>query len=163
MRDRIIIADKIISKSECDYLIQLFENNPQYHRPYIEYTSMVIPPSRNRWLQDILSEVISAVDYEIVIEWCEIAKRPPGSGHPKHFDITSDKTIFTSVTYLNNDFNGGRTYIIDDVINYKGFEIPPKIGRTLYFDGKCYEHGVTTVTDGDRYTLAIWYEHDKNQ
>ena len=153
MRDRIIIADNTISQSDCDYLIKLFEDNPQHHQPWLDYNSMTIKPPGNKRVQDILLKVIRESPY--VIEWCEVAKRPPTSGHPKHFDLTSDKTIFTSVTYLNQDFTGGETYIVNDM------EISPKTGRTLYFDGKCYEHGVNTVKDSDRYTLAIWYTtHD---
>lgn len=153
MRDRIIIADNTISQSDCDYLIKLFEDNPQHHQPWLDYNSMTIKPPGNKRVQDILFKVIRESPY--VIEWCEVAKRPPTSGHPKHFDLTSDKTIFTSVTYLNQDFTGGETYIVNDM------EISPKTGRTLYFDGKCYEHGVNTVKDSDRYTLAIWYTtHD---
>ena len=153
MRDRIIIADNTISQSDCDYLIKLFEDNPQHHQPWLDYNSMTIKPPGNKRVQAILLKVIRESPY--VIEWCEVAKRPPTSGHPKHFDLTSDKTIFTSVTYLNQDFTGGETYIVNDM------EISPKTGRTLYFDGKCYEHGVNTVKDSDRYTLAIWYTtHD---
>lgn len=153
MRDKIIIVDNTISQSDCDYLIKLFEDNPQHHQPWLDYNSMTIKPPGNKRVQDILLKVIRESPY--VIEWCEVAKRPPTSGHPKHFDLTSHKTIFTSVTYLNHDFTGGETYIVDDI------EISPKMGRTLYFDGQCYEHGVNTVKDSDRYTLAIWYTtHD---
>jgi len=154
VRDRIIIADNIISQVDCDYLIELYENNPQDHEPWLDYNKMPIQPPENQRVRDILFKVICEFSY--VIEWCEIVKRPSTSGHPKHFDGSSDKTVFASITYLNEDFTGGETYIVNDI------EVPPKIGRTLYFDGKCYEHGVNTVKDSDRYTLAIWYTtHDK--
>ena len=148
MRDRIIISDNVISESDCNYLIQLYERTGPTHN-WLDYQAMTIQPPGDQKTRDILYKVIIATGYDI--EWCEIAKRPPTSGHPKHFDTTSDKTIFSSVTYLNDNFTGGETYLVNDV------EVPPKTGRTLYFDGKCYEHGVNMVKDFDRYTLAIWY------
>ena len=78
-------------------------------------------------------------------------------------DIAEESTIFSSVTYLNDNFTGGETYIINDITLRKhvrdlSVKISPKTGRTLYFDGKQYEHGVTEVKDSHRYTLAIWYK-----
>jgi hypothetical protein len=113
--------------------------------PGVQY----VHPLVDEKTRDIVLKVAKGSDYDI--DWCEIVKRPPGSGHPKHFDRTLDRTVFSSITYLNDDFTDGKTYFVND------FEVKPKPGRTLYFDGQCYEHGVTEVKDSDRYTLAIWY------
>ena len=75
-----------------------------------------------------------------------MTKRPPGSGHPNHTDNFSEETVLT--WYLNDNFTGGETY--DDIA------IRPKTGRTLYFDGVYREHGVHTVKDSARYTLAVF-------
>ena len=34
----------------------------------------------------------------------------------------------------------------------------PKIGRTVYFDGNHYMHGVSNIEKNIRYTLPIWYK-----
>lgn len=148
MKNIIIASDNTITKSECDHLIQLYETNGPTQN-WLDYQVMTISPSVDEKTRDIVLKVAKGSGYDI--DWCEIAKRPPGSGHPKHFDDRSDRTVFSSVTYLNDNFTGGKTYFVDD------FEVKPKTGRTLYFDGQCYEHGVTEVKDSDRYTLAIWY------
>ena len=148
MKDMIIVSDNTITKSECDHLIQLYETNSPT-KDWLDYQVMTISPSVDEKSRDIVLKVAKRSGY--YIDWCEIAKRPPGSGHPKHFDTTSDRTVFSSITYLNDDFTDGKTYFVND------FEVKPKTGRTLYFDGQCYEHGVTEVKGSDRYTLAIWY------
>ena len=84
-------------------------------------------------------------------EWSEIVKWNTGCQQKSHYDTTIDNIVFTSVTYLNNDYEGGHTYFKDDI------EVIPKVGRTVFFDGKYYLHGVTQVTSGTRYTLPIWY------
>ena len=149
MKDVIFVNDNSISKSECDHLIKLFEADGSTHS-WLDYQVMTINALVDKKTSDIILKVARQSSYKV--QWCEIAKRPPGSGHPKHIDDTSNKTVFSSVTYLNDDFTGGKTYIINDI------EVPPKTGRTLYFDGRFYEHGVTEIKDSDRYTLAIWYK-----
>ena len=86
------------------------------------------------------------------IEGAQLVKWPVGSNQPFHHDDTREKTTFTSVTYLNDDFEGGETYFTSEDLMVK-----PKVGRTILFDGKKFEHGVKKITSGIRYTLAIWY------
>ena len=86
------------------------------------------------------------------IEGAQLVKWPVGSNQPFHHDDAREKTIFTSVTYLNDDFEGGETYFTSEDLMVK-----PKLGRTILFDGKKFEHGVKKITSGIRYTLALWY------
>ena len=162
-----IVHDNFISKSDCDFIIQEYEKKGTYHSKWCDadgFTFMLEDFSENQRMLDILNKIASVTGYDI--EWGEIVKRLPGTEHPKHFDIAEESTIFTSVTYLNDNFTGGETYIINDITFKKhvrdlSVKISPKTGRTLYFDGKRYEHGVTEVKDSHRYTLAIWYkEHE---
>ena len=152
MRDTIVINDNVISDSDCEYLIDFYKENGSTHN-WLNYSVMSISPPGNERIREILSKVIEILNLQVEIDWCEIAKRPPGSGHPEHVDDVKDETIFTSVTYLNDNFTGGKTYIVDDII------VSPKKGRTLYFDGSNHKHGVSEVSGCDRYTLAVWYKH----
>lgn len=96
------------------------------------------------------------LEEKIAVDWCEIVDWPAGSDQALHLDTSSDHTMFTSITYLNDDYRGGRTHIKDDL------EIIPKVGRTVYFDGNFYLHGVTLVERGTRYTLPIWYKNSSD-
>ena len=151
MKDKIIIADNVISELECKQLIEFFETNPDNIpiEKWLGFYNMNVTNTNDTIINKIVSQIKC---YGLTIDWCEIAKRPVGTGHPKHFDKASDKTVFTSVTYLNDNFSGGETYMVNDMM------LAPREGRTLYFDGCCYQHGVTTVKNSDRYTLSIWYK-----
>ena len=148
MKDNIIISDNTLSKSECDYLIEQYEKNGP-NGTFHDYYTMGIHPPGTQEMRDILHKIAFQ---DILVDWCQIAKRPPGSGHPNHTDNFSEETVLTSVTYLNDNFTGGETYFVDDIA------IRPKTGRTLYFDGVYREHGVHTVRDSARFTLAVWYK-----
>ena len=152
MRDRIIIVDNSISTPECNHLIQFFERSSA-KRNWLDYQSLPLQAQVDQQIDNIVSRIVGVTGYEI--DFCEIAKRPPGTGHPTHIDDVVDRTVFASITYLNDNFTGGETYFVDDLA------VIPKTGRTLYFDGQCYAHGVHTVNDSDRYTLAIWYTNGR--
>ncbi len=92
---------------------------------------------------------------ETYVEVSQIVKWPVGSMQPVHRDMARETTTFTSITYLNDDFEGGETYFTDEDLLIK-----PKVGRTILFDGKRFEHGVRKITNGTRYTLALWYSNN---
>ena len=59
------------------------------------------------------------------------------------------------MTYLNDDYEGGETFIND---NGNEILIQPKAGRVLIMlsDSRC-PHGVKKVNNGIRVTLPIWF------
>ena len=57
---------------------------------------------------------------------------------------------WTSVCYLNDDFEGGETLIEDK-------SIKPKKGTLVVFPSKKMSHGVSLVK-GNRYTYIAWWE-----
>ncbi len=82
---------------------------------------------------------------------CQIVSWPNESWQALHYDMAVPSTVCTSITYLNEDFEGGQTYFEDGTI------IQPKIGRMVTFDGQKYKHGVKEIK-GHRYTLPMWYD-----
>ena len=60
----------------------------------------------------------------------------------------------SSIVYLNDDYEGGEIYFPKFDFSYK-----PKKGDAIIFscDTEEYQHGVTTVTKGSRYTIAMWH------
>lgn len=64
--------------------------------------------------------------------------------------------VFSSVTYLNDDFGGGGTFVKNEAGEL--FTCQPKKGSLLVFasDYRC-PHGVNKVTHGTRYTLTTWF------
>ena len=80
----------------------------------------------------------------------EIREMPIGEFHNLH-----DDTIFydiTTITYLNEDYEGGRTVV-------EGTEIKPEIGKFIEFKSN-KKHLVTQLTKGERYVLLCWYKNE---
>jgi hypothetical protein len=151
---KIIILDDVLSHKECETLIKCYKDHGATHE-WRGTFPMTIDPT-NDFLRSIVGSVENAINEllskKITVDWCEIVAWPKGSGQSAHYDTASPETVFTSITYLNDRYTGGRTFIVNDI------EVVPKVGRTVAFDGNHYLHGVTEVTDNFRYTLPIWYK-----
>jgi len=87
-----------------------------------------------------------------VIDWIQIVQWPEGSKQQIHIDDRSENTTIASITFLNDNFNGGETFFGDGTI------VKPRKNKTIFFTGSELIHGVKKVTDGDRYTIATWYK-----
>jgi len=71
-----------------------------------------------------------------------------------------DKDELTSVTFLNDDFIGGELEIQGDK-SYK--KVKPQKGTTLFFYGSKLPHRVLPVTEGERYTLIVFWVWNKKK
>jgi predicted 2-oxoglutarate/Fe(II)-dependent dioxygenase YbiX len=68
---------------------------------------------------------------------------------------------YTTVTYLNDNYKGGETYIKTERGDYISV---PKKGTTIIMKSTPENvHGVTTITSGLRVTLPIWFTKDKTK
>lgn len=156
--DKIIIFDNVLNQFECERLIEYYNKTARDHCHLIipwESTYTMSIDLSNTYLENkvfkILNKINNHLSVKIKVDWCNIVHWPVGSSQGNHYDIASDKTIFTSITYLNDDYEGGETYHVNDMT------IIPKMGRTVCFDGNYYEHGVHEVKKCSRYTVPIWY------
>ena len=144
----IVILDEVLSRRECKTLIDNFKPESKWFTNY--------PMSiRDGYGMDIAKKIEARVSKHfdnVQIDWCQVVWWPIASHQDLHLDAASEETVLTSITYLNNDYFGGETYIEHDM------KMVPKVGRTVVFDGMHYRHGVKHVVNGDRYTLAIWYK-----
>lgn len=110
----------------------------------------------------------------------------PGQKMPRHVDNGSghaarEKDLgmryLTSVTYLNDNFKGGYTYVKNDGVdgpNWRGdvklsfpndvFEdyisVPEKGATITFYGSDLNAHGVTTLEEGDRIVLSTWFTKD---
>lgn len=148
------INDNFLTDKECDELISFFENNKNLqvtHRDTIYLRIMQFNQFKK------LFDKINSFSLKInnaVIDWIEITKWSVNSFQPLHYDTGSDKTILSSVCYLNDNFLGGQTFFEDGTV------FKPKKNRILFFNGMYYKHGVVSVQNGTRYTLATWYKNN---
>lgn len=143
------IVDDFISDTDCQDLIYYFNNgkpNEWDRHTYVEITDE-LKQNKFKYIFDKLTKHTGyQEDWSHVVKWDDDAKQD------LHYDTSSEKTIYSSITYLNDQYLGGQTYFEEGTI------IKPIKKRTLFFNGMKYKHGVMPVKKGPRYTLATWYK-----
>ena len=141
------IVDDFLSEEECDNLISHFNNYGSFQEwdecKYVEITN----EDKFKYILHRLN-----VHTNFKVDWTHVVKWDDDSKQNLHFDTSSEKTIYSSITYLNDTYVGGQTYFAEGTI------IRPIKKRTLFFNGMKYKHGVMPVKKGPRYTLATWYK-----
>ena len=148
-----LLTDNFLSKKECDFLINFYKSNETKSFLFRDVypLKLDIDNSAISFLVEKLKSTSKLFNSKI--DWFEIVKWPIGSKQDLHFDATSNRTTFSSIVYLNQNFEGGETYYEDGTI------IKPILGRSLFFDGNYYKHGVKKVKKNTRYVIATWYKN----
>lgn len=153
-KDRVFIFDKVFSEEECLFLLSTyFSKKEQGHFEQFRDTNTYLLDQNDRVVNNFLQKQLKHINknflsklftaYSQLVEW------PAGSFQDYHIDIPKD-LFFTSVLYLNDDFEGGE-------LSVDGIMINPKKGRFVAFNGSTMYHSVNAVTQGTRYTVASWY------
>ena len=158
----IILPDHLPSLV-CSDMISMYENNEHSAHVWGDRKPLDLERISNqeelnkckRAIKYVNNAAVSFFGRDTYVELAEIIKWPTGSHQPYHTDMSRESTTFTSITYLNDNFEGGETEFTTE-----NFSVKPKVGRTILFDGKRFEHGVKTITEGVRYTFALWYSNN---
>ena len=153
----IAIVDSVITEAQAFYCIERFN---QKNIPKREYFGKLLIDNNDHLGEDqrfidILSTINrNALKFNptVCIDWSHLNYWPTFSRQDLHYDTKSDETVYTSITYLNCSYRGGETFFED------GTTVSPVTGRTVFYDGKKYHHGVRPVSHGNRVTLSIWYK-----
>lgn len=69
--------------------------------------------------------------------------------------IDTDESTHSLIIALNDNYEGGGTYFLNDNITIK-----LKTGQILSFNGNELEHGGEAITKGIRYIIAVFLYHD---
>lgn len=70
-------------------------------------------------------------------------------------DVYMRQRSYTTITYLNDDYTGGETYIASENGDY--ISVPKKGSLVLMKSTSDNAHGVRPITSGTRFTLPIWF------
>lgn len=119
-------------------------------------------PEVLRGLWSLIFQIIqySSVEYKCFLfpEFWDVVYWGPGMSMDVHVDNGKglEQRHFTSITYLDSDYEGGETYLPEH-----NRVITPTKGKTVMFPSD-YPHGVHEITKGERHTFAAWYTKDPN-
>lgn len=141
--DRMVAPNALQQRGKSFYWYDIDQEAFQKYR-YYKLANHIVSKLNRR--------VPNLINRDVEIDWINFAVFDEGTHHPKHVDGASDRTVYTTVLYLNDNFTGGMTYFDD------GTMVAPKPGRLFGFDGDRIPHGVTPVDKGTRYSLAAWWK-----
>jgi hypothetical protein len=156
----ILIIPEHLSKSICSKLIQLFNRNEKIYQDWSCTNPIELIQLENdidifltKKVVKYVSDTIKSVFGQgIYVECAQIVRWNKGCFQSSHTDDAREYTCLASITYLNDDFFGGKT-----ILNESELSVKPEIGKTFVFDGKKYNHSVSKNIGAERYTLALWY------
>ena len=150
------------------------DNNSQYDGRKIQIENI-----KTQWIREIVRRleymVISEVGLygsKVFPEQAEIMCQPIGSEITPHTDVydsqeTGEQVIpkseWAAVLYLNDsedDYKGGKLRFTPCESMPMGLEYEPHAREMVVFQGMKFEHSVTKVYRGDRYTLPMWFTTD---
>lgn len=76
-------------------------------------------------------------------------------------DSNLNHRIYTAVTYLNDDYTGGETFIRSGDSDY--ISAPKKGSMVVCKSSEENAHGVTEITSGIRVTLPMWFTRNYSE
>ncbi|HHK73917.1 MAG TPA: 2OG-Fe(II) oxygenase, partial [Rhizobiales bacterium] len=131
-------------------------------------------PEEERYIKRLMNDVRARaaqrlmafykLEKPVFADTIQIVKWPAGFEMPAHADNahpdgSAHATPFrdyTSLVYLNDDFEGGEFYFDNQKV-----QLRPKKGLLVCFTGGMkHFHGVGKVLSGERFTMPAWYSDD---
>ena len=132
----------------CNYLINFFENNKDQATTYNWRNLIKLNENTNDpVIESVIKPKYQKIHPKAFLSNIEIVKWPVGEYHDWHDDTAHYDS--TSITYLNDEYEGGKTQIEDYIVD-------PKTGKIVLFDSS-KQHRVSPLETNVRYVLAVWY------
>jgi len=156
MKDKFVKINDFISDEECDRFIQYHKEQFNLNRHYcnLHRTTEVIQCMEIlgnpliKKMYEKLNNFVKEVNPDLIVNYFQIVHWPTGESQSNHIDF--DYHFYTSILYLNDDFEGGTTRINDVLFK-------PKKRTLISFEGNKINHEVLKITKGERYTIPCWY------
>jgi|TARA_R100000426_G_C4758230_1_gene86067 hypothetical protein len=145
-----ISIKNFLSKEVCNYCINFFNINESkasfyQKRKKIHILEMLNLDPKIDWLVDKYKEIYPGY----YIKNFEILKWPIGEYHDWHDDSAYYNK--TTITFLNENYEGGRTTI-------DNYTAEPETGKIILFNSDV-KHKVSPLINGDRYVMLVWYKN----
>ena len=174
--------DNVLDKDTCDILysevIKTKNNNAVKDLPWFDGECLEVSQlstEKQRLVIDHRTNVTNLVNKEfsymfgeLYPEFTHLVLWTPGRFMNRHLDNGYSETDklrsrkVSSITYLNDDFDGGVTYIRTETGH--DYMSKPKTGSVVFFlSGAENMHGVTMLKNNMRVTLPIWFCSDKEK
>ena len=148
--------ENFLTSIECQYFInqhsELFnpanDQRTSYHRKTEIVQIFDFLTQASKKLNGRLNFTVKNINAEMFVNYFEIVKWPTGVWQEPHKDFPHH--YYTSIIYLNEDFEGRETMV-------EKKKIKPKQGLMVLFAGDKEAHSVNKIKKGNRYTVPCWY------
>lgn len=175
------IVDNFLSKSECDYLINVATSIEKWEMGGSEFWDNRslnainiynnVDKMAGRFLYNIRQRIGETIQQQydlkldIYPDLCQIVRWFPGQEQHPHADDMKNTDgnewfhhrEYGAIIYLNDNYSGGHTYYPEH-----NFDIKPKAGTlAIHLGDQEHLHGVTKIEDNMRYTIASFWTTDK--
>ena len=150
--------EDFISDKESQYFINFHkknydvENNSysiKHRQTQVIQCDVLLDKPKIKEMNILLNKFIQKINKIYVVNYFQIVRWPTYESQGEHFDF--DIHPYTSILYLNDDFEGGETIVGNKIIK-------PKKCKLISFNGNKIKHQVNTITKGIRYTIPCWYK-----
>ena len=164
----LLVIDDLFTPQECQEIIDYFARNADKidrvtdHRLY-ERLWMVDKSDNNptgAFAARTIARIYNLIEETVHPQRAQLDCRHPGAMMNFHIDQVYSATAFTSVTYLNDDFEGGELVVRPYGEESDGYDmvVKPRPGRTVFYNGGRLKHKVNEVVGGFRYSIPVWYK-----
>ena len=145
----IIVIKSFLSFSECDTVINFYNNNLDKKFVYYNTELVGIIECNDCFINECLQKINKKCNdlTKVYMDNAEIVKWVNGSFMGPHYDVNDE---LSAIVYLNSNYEGGEL-IVEDV------KIKPETGDLIIFKNGKLLHSVNK-TIGERYTLATWFK-----
>ena len=146
-----------ISREEADYFINFHKENfnlnyrfcVKHRETDVMQCELLLNDAKIKKMNDMLSNFINKINEKYIINYFQIVKWPTYGYQSEHLDFTIHP--YTSILYLNDDFEGGETVVEDEIVK-------PEKCKLIAFRGDKIKHRVNKITKGIRYTIPCWFK-----
>tara|TARA_R100001086_G_C11752623_1_gene235823 strand:- start:98 stop:595 length:498 start_codon:yes stop_codon:yes gene_type:complete len=157
----LVEKEKFLNNNLCDFFIKYHNDNTHLHDPKHGNTSIVCCEKQSLNGNIVFKILLRKLNFFVnkyvkntFLNYSQIVKWPTGEYQDEHIDF--DHHTFTSILYLNDNFEGGQTVVGDKIIK-------PEKGKIIFFNGNQIKHKVLPIESGTRYTNPTWYITQKEE
>lgn len=162
--DNIKVISGFLSKETCNEIIAIADSKESTNLGLAQWNDMVLDVTSDGVFDDYFEKIklinkdFFGSNVEMNNDTINVVRWTTGTSMGPHMD-DHGMTIYNhiaSIVYLNDDYTGGELRFLDQKLS-----LSPKAGDLVVFPGnKNYEHEVSVITSGERYTIPLWSRFD---
>jgi phenylpyruvate tautomerase PptA (4-oxalocrotonate tautomerase family) len=147
----ILVFKNFLNKKECNKYIKKVPKVSKGTSSWDKRTSDI---TKDPIVEKVTKFLKKQTGLDLKIEEAQTQNWNVGSKSRLHIHYRRPDNCYTSSLYLNDDFEGGEFFTVDEIMK-------PSAGTLTFFNGQKIWHGVKEVFKKDRKTIIFWWGINK--